>query len=479
MSNEINTIQIILSDSKVISRVVATFKKIYAIDTNIILQNHLSPFKLSDNGENLIVLTETVLQELDKFKIGQEDINYQAREFNRKLSQTEVLEKNNHGIIIYNKEFNTYIMILKSNFNKDEIENNDDKIISTLENNKEFLKNYSEKLITVSNDILFRTKALLKGFETEPYFEDHNEINLSFFEEYIIEDIFPDKENYNIGELEKYNIKPELNKSFIKIIDSTGKPYLLKRFDKNNFEKVNLKKNINFFGVAPRNLEQRMALELLTSDNDITVIEAIAGTGKTLLALAAALEIIKTGNFGKNASLNSITYIRKTIISGDKMDELGFLPGNLQEKLLGYIFPLKDNIEFIIKNKNKKKKKWTKDELEEAIENFENEFNIEYEYLGHLRGRNLSGIIILDEAQNYTIADITTILSRITEGSKVFILGSIKQIDNPYLNQYNNALTFLMNQCGTFDNVKIQGLRMSKVERGKIVEWIEKITKKN
>ena len=452
------------------------FKKAYAIDTNVILQNSQSPFLLSDNGENLIIITETVLQELDKFKVGTEDINYQARDFNRSLADAEIVTKLRNSVLIKKTKNNieSYILLLNNLDNESQI--NDDKIINTiinaLERINEIFNIKKENIIFISNDILFRTKVILKGMDAQPFFKEQFNNNIEFIKEYYIDELMLNKEFFQENELEKLGIKniPK-HITFLKIIENeTGKLYILIR-ELNGFRKIDLKASINYFGIKPRNLEQRLLMEMLTGDIDIGVVDSVAGTGKTLIALVSALELFKKGK------IDSITYIRKTIISGDKQDELGFLPGNLQEKLIGYLFPLKDNIEMIIKLKNKKKKRWTQDEIDEAIKNFENQFNIKYEYLGHLRGRNLSGLIILDEAQNYTINDIVTILSRITEGSKVFILGSTKQIDNPYLNKYNNALTFLLNQCGLDDNVKVRGMKLEKVERGKIVDWIEKITK--
>jgi PhoH-like ATPase len=178
----------------------------------------------------------------------------------------------------------------------------------------------------------------------------------------------------------------------------------------------------------------------------------------------------------EQGKIDKIIYIRKTIISGDVQDELGFLPGELDEKIAGYIFPLKDNIEIIVKAKNKKKKHWSNEEIAEEVKKIEESFNIEYLYAGHLRGRTLSerSIIIWDEAQNDTKTGLKTLLSRIPETSRVFILGSLNQIDNPYLNEHNNALTYMLNSCGTFDGVQIQGCSLNRVYRGRIVDWVEK-----
>jgi len=116
-----------------------TFKKAYVIDTNVILQNHLSPLLLSDNGENLIIITETVLQELDKFKVGIDDINFQAREFNRMLADAEIVKKLNNSVLIKKRknEIEAYILLLK---NKSAEEINDDKIIDTILLSEEKIK---------------------------------------------------------------------------------------------------------------------------------------------------------------------------------------------------------------------------------------------------------------------------------------------------------------------------------------------------
>lgn len=496
-----------------------SFSKAYIIDTNIILQDHEAIFNISQNSENLIIVTETVLQELDKFKIGGEDINFQARAFNRMLGDGNIINiinsDNYSGMLVevFKNNISHNIFILKRIEKTDTVLiNNDDIIINT---GIQFIKSIFSKpnkffeirfglhpdmdisknqIKFISNDIMFRTKVFLLGYIAEPYLEEQYRSDLIFHREYYIDSLIPNKEYYTLDEFRRLNsidkntreplntsVMPQSHYSSITIWDSSGKPFFMTRVNSNRFRIINQKEHLNLFGMKPRNIEQRLLWEQLLNDqNNIVVIDGQAGTSKTLSALLCSLELVDKGFSAAYDGERKITYIRKTIISGDKQDEIGFLPGDINEKLAGYLYPLRDNIELIIKNKNKKKKKWSKEELEEAVLNFENNYNIEYEYSGFLRGRNLNGIIILDEAQNFSITDITTILSRITEGSKVFILGSTKQIDNPYLNKNNNALTFLLNQCGSFiedEGIQIQGIKLHKVERGPIVKWIEKITK--
>jgi PhoH-like ATPase len=434
--------------------------KKFVLDTNIILQGLETIETLYDN-ENEFVITETIVNEIDKFKNGNEEINYNAREFNRLLAESKII-KTDFNFIVYQTSlgiFYIYKDIAHNFFNS-----NDDCIIKTITH---YYKKSEIKFI--SNDIVFRIKVALEGYEAEPFFNNIRSLP-NFTEEFIIDSMMLNKEYFSINEIkELLNSPKNFNKySYIKIIDPTGKPFYLIRKNKNTFElfQDDIK---NLFGIKPKNLEQKIFLKLLLGDNDIVVANALAGSGKTLLSLIAGMKLFQQGK------IDSIKYIRRTILSGDKLDELGFLPGSLEEKINGYIYPLRDNIELLIKLKNKKKKKWSKEELEEAVKNFEKQYNIEYIYEGHLRGRNLSGYIIIDEAQNDSVSTIRTILSRVMEGSKVVVIGSIEQIDNPYLNKYDNALTFLLNQCGTFDPIQIQGIKLNKTERSRIVEWIENL----
>ena len=450
------------------------FEKVYYVDTNVILQNHKSIEELA-NDNNLVVITSTVLQELDRFKIGGESANYQARQFNRFLADANIIKREKDSMVVRNG--NTHLLMT---YDDDRIADrqyscNDDKIIDSILYWQKIIKEkYSPSIqIAVSNDILFRTKAFLRGIQAEPLFLDKYNTNLEFkFEHYNPDQVLPNKDYFSKEELEKFCGRMIADRiSFVKIIDNTGRPFLFVREDQNMFKRIN-DSNFYLFNLKPKNSEQTATWELMLNPrNDIVVIDSIAGTGKTLSALVCALELVRMKEFSK------ITYIRKTIISGNRMDELGFLPGSLSAKLSGYLHPMRDNIELLVKLKNKRKKNWSQGDVEAAINAFENEYNINYEYLGHARGRNLSGVIIIDEAQNFEIADLITLLSRVTEDSKVFIIGSTKQIDHPYLSKDDNALTFMLNQAGTFGDVQVQGFKLEKVERGRITKWIENITK--
>ncbi len=432
--------------------------KHFIIDTNIILDDAENIFTLCENGENKLIITETILEELDKFKSGFGEINYQARKFNRMLADSKIITQNPLTVKINNCE----IIILQNS------SNNEKPDLQIIETSIEFAtKNDIKNITFISNDLLFRTFVTTKGYIAEPFFNSNKEIKKEFFKEFSINEVLPNKDYFN---LENLGLEIPKHISSIKINDANGKPFYFTREDKNTFKKLDDKSSVNLYKIKPKNTEQQIFIEhSLNQKNDIVVCNAKAGSGKTLLALVSAMKLKEKGLIDK------IIYVRKTIISGDKTDELGFLPGKLDEKINGYIYPLRDNIEMLIRLKNKRKKHWTKEEISNAITDFENKYNIEYIYEGHLRGRTLSikSLIIWDEAQNDTLAGIKTLLSRIPDSSRIVILGSLNQIDNNYVNKFNNALSFMLNNCGYFNSIQIQGCNLNKIYRGKIAEWIE------
>ena len=193
-------------------------------------------------------------------------------------------------------------------------------------------------------------------------------------------------------------------------------------------------------------------------------------SGKTLIALSAAMRLIDT----HKDKYDKIVYIRRTVLSDT--EELGFLKGNLDEKMSGFLAPLYSNLEFIIEKKyNNKRTKLTKEELEAKQEEMLQKYQIQFKYEGHLRGTNIrNAIIIWDECQNDTISGAKTLLTRIGDNCKVFMLGSTKQIDSKYLNKYNNALTYVKNKISKDNkNVKLTGFDLDKTVRSAIAEWAD------
>ena len=207
------------------------------------------------------------------------------------------------------------------------------------------------------------------------------------------------------------------------------------------------------------------------------------GSGKTLLALSAALKLVRQKYFQR------IIYIRNSIESVDKGEDVGYLPG-LEEKFKIYNHPLMDSLDYIIRSEYKRKKskknpeampELDEQELSARIEQMIANYSIETMWVGEMRGRTLSNaIVIIDEAQNMSNKTMQMVLSRIDNTCKVTILGSNKQIDNFYVNKYTNALTTLLKSTKDESTlVNTFAIKLQKVLRGPITEWAEQIfTKK-
>jgi len=444
-----------------------TYDKVYALDTNIILNDANNIMELSEEGKNLIVLPETVLDEIDSKKSGFDELNYQARSFARLLQDAEIIEQNEYPesiTVIKTKVKNAYIHIITKkiykNENVDKHIKNDRKILEIIENIKSYETYNNIKFISL--DIMARTRALSLGINTEPLNLGYKELDTSkdFHIEITLDDF--NGEIRDIPEQKDYVCS-------IEIQNSKGRHYI---YYKSKFNEWILipEKNEHRLPVPPINKRQKIMSEFILEGNDINVISGVAGTGKTLIALSAAMRLIDL-----NKDLyKKIYYIRRTIISGTKEDELGFMPGTLEEKMSGYNTPMEDSIKKVAQLR---KRNATKEEIEEMMERTKEKYDIEYLYAGHLRGSTLDdgSVLIIDEIQNMDISGIRTLISRVGKNSIVIAMGSNNQIDTKYLTQNTNALTFLMEKVHSKNesNVSIKGVKLTNVMRSKISEWAD------
>lgn len=196
-------------------------------------------------------------------------------------------------------------------------------------------------------------------------------------------------------------------------------------------------------------------------------------SGKNVIATSAACALRDV----KNSKYEKIVYIRKTITSVDhKNEELGFLPGSIEDKMSAYLKPLYNTVETLIKRKYKSFKAKTKEETEEKVKEFITDYNIQYEYEGFLRGSTISNaVVILDEFANDSMESLRLVLTRIGENCKVYILGDINQIDNPYTNKWNNALSFMLNQAtkSNDEGVEVVAMNLTETVRSKIAKFAD------
>lgn len=389
--------------------------KTYVLDTNVILKypNILTQLKNCN-----IVIPSIVLEEVDKFKSDNE-LGKNAREFSRIMDN---LHQDNY----YLKENDVYIEVLYSTNRETEErynENtNDNKIIQVA---VDLLKeNYDVELL--SNDINVRIKARGMGLIASDYDGetkiDFDSIYKGWIEYYtdgfLIDKFYKDK-FLSIEFIKEIEIHPHM---FIILRDGGSKSAIGKvNSDKNYIELIN--SSIEIFGLKPKNSEQRMLLNLLLDDEiPLVTVTGSAGTGKTLLSIASALSLVKDYQV-----YEKIILTKPTVASGE---ELGFLPGNIEEKLAPWLQSYKDNLDFLLGENNS--------------EDYEL-LNIKIEALTYMRGRSLPNqFIIVDEVQNLSKKDVKTILTRIGEGSKIILLGDLKQIDNKKLDEVNNGLAYII-----------------------------------
>ena len=465
------------------------FEKYYLLDTNILLEDARNIFKLSDSTKNLIILSETVLDEIDSKKSGYDEINFQAREFARILENSEVLSSNKHEDfkIIRLKLINQDETIVDI-ISKDEYSINSKNISLNILNDRKilevakFAKNYYNKDIKfVSMDIMARTRAIsldiksvaLHGKDSDKFdFDFIKNININFedLENLDNQDIINFDKEYKVSDF-SYCLKVKHSDQVILASIQNNKIKILDEEEVRNQIITPLNKEQLFFSNA-----------IINHFYNVLIVEAKAGSGKTLLALSGALKLVKQKHFQK------IIYIRNSIESLDKGEDVGYLPG-LEEKFRIYNHPLMDSLEYIIRTEHKRRRSKRDDisytpledsEVSSRVEQMISNYGIETMWVGEMRGRTLSNsFIIIDEAQNMSNKTMQMVLSRVDSSCKVVILGSNKQIDNFYVNRYTNALTTLLKSTQNENNlVNIFAIKLEKVLRGPITEWAENIFSK-
>ncbi|MFW2557064.1 PhoH family protein [Aliarcobacter butzleri] len=465
------------------------FDKYYVLDTNILLEDATNIYKLSQDGKNLIILAETVLDEIDTKKSGFDEINFQAREFARILEDSNIIsstKKDLYKIIrlkINNKD--TVIDIIS----KDEYEINSKNVSLNIINDRKILEistfantYYKHKVEFISLDIMARTRAISLDIKTNSLLgKDKDIFDLDFIK--YIDINFEDLEYLDNEEIIKFDkdYKP-YNFSYCFKVKHSDQVLLANIQNKKIklLDEVEIRDQV----ITPLNKEQLFFSDAIINHfYNVLIIEAKAGSGKTLLALSGALKLVRQKFFQK------IIYIRNSIESLDKGEDIGYLPG-LEEKFKIYNHPLMDSLDYIIRTEHKRKRnkkapdivfqQLDDSEVTARIEQMISNYGIETMWVGEMRGRTLSNsFIIIDEAQNMSNKTMQMVLSRIDSSCKVVVLGSNKQIDNFYVNKYTNALTTLLKSTKNEDNlVNIFAIKLEKVLRGPITEWAEQIFSK-
>ena len=453
-------------------------EKIYVIDTNIILQNLQNLYRVSDEGTNTIVVPETVLFELEDKKKLTNELGYHSREFARllaKMKTKEVDHKDGFKVVKYfNDELSMHVIakdIYDAEIEQVHLsESNDKRIIEVATIAQEYYK--GQQTIFLSLDVYARTFAQFKGIKTETLHDDKSTVpKFQFVKPFELDssnfNSLDGKEVHEIDEAHEYE-----NFSYAFESEDGNKEYAIVL----NEHLDTLKENdFKALQVKPVNLKQKLFTKaILTDMYDLLVIDAKAGSGKTLMSIVSAMRLIDLGHYDK------IVYVRNSIESLDKGADIGYLAGN-DEKFRIYNMALSDTLEFIAKKHLKKtENRENKESIESKIDELTSKYCIETLWPGEARGRTLSSaIVIMDEWQNSSENTTQLVLSRLDESCMAIVIGSNRQIDNMYLNKYNNGLTTLLKQTNAHhDEIKMFAIELEKAVRGKFAEFTERIFEK-
>lgn len=410
-------------------------KKNFVLDTNVILHDYKCIWNFEEND---VYIPIVVLEELDQFKKGNEQINFNAREFARELDLAANETLFTKGVDLGKGKGRLFILAgsdYPDVFVRSFVERTaDHRILAATYTLREQKK--TVRTVLVTKDINLRMKALSMGIEAEDYIND-KVTNINIFEKNhetythvpveVIDKMYSGDGSVDADQLEfASDIEPQ--ECFVlKSIRSS----ILARYNPFTGKIVRVEKE-RCFGIEPRNAEQAFAMNVLLDDDiKLVALTGKSGTGKTLLALAAALH--------KNESYKQILLARPIVALANK--DLGFLPGDEKQKIAPYMQPLFDNLNVIKHNFSYQGK-----EIRQ-IEEMQRNQQLVIEALAYIRGRSLTEtFFIVDEAQNLTPHEIKTIITRAGEGTKIVFTGDIQQIDSPYLDMFSNGLVYMIDR---------------------------------
>ena len=408
--------------------------KIFILDTNIILHDHQAIKHFQDND---LVIPIAVIEELDKFKKGNDALSFNARAFMRDINKlTDKKEFGPEGIPLGKRlgririEPNHPFAPEYADLFKDDTQ--DHRILSTAMWVRE--QNPDRFVALVTKDINLRLKAKAAGMPAQDYLRDRveDEQLMDLEREVLFADASPDLiqqlaygQDNSIAWQEIAKKEPRANQLYK---FDLGGMTVCGRYDTRR-NRIVLVRTKEAYGIRPRNDEQRFALEAcLNPEIPLVSLTGGAGTGKTLIALAAALE--------QEKDFDQIILSRPTVVLGGQ--DIGFLPGDQKSKMSPYVQPLMDNLDVIRRCFRPGSKQALK------VDAMLKEEKLLISPLAYIRGRSLGKVyFIVDEAQNLTPHEVKTIITRAGEGTKMVFTGDIFQIDQPYLDQWSNGLTHL------------------------------------
>jgi PhoH-like ATPase len=415
---------------------VTKLEKTFVLDTNVLLYDAHSILKF---GKNNVFIPLIVIEELDRFKKGQDENGRNARAFSRIVDKLRAKGHLADGVELENGG-KLFISVGKK-LEKDYIANidlrlNDNIILASALS----LKKERDNVILVSKDINLRLKADVLGIPAEDYGEQQGTLEELYSGFRILEVSAAElrefeKEHFlQLDDVHLDGIHPN---EYLIMVDINNENY--RNFGRYSAPKGGvvplIKRREGVWGIYPKNIEQKFAMDaLLNQDIKLVTLVGKAGTGKTILAIAAGLEM----------AIGQEDYSR-LLVSRPVMpmgNDVGFLPGDIDEKLAPWMQPIFDNMDFLFGKK--------KGELTSSYDDLINAGLLHVEPLTYIRGRSLpEQYLIVDEAQNLSPHEVKTIITRAGEGTKIVLTGDCEQIDSPYLDSVNNGLAYCVERLKT------------------------------
>lgn len=438
-------------------------KKTYVLDTNVLLSD---PNSITSFEDNDVIIPMIVLEELDHHKSRMDEVGHNARQVSRTLdsmrsdensliSGVKLAEGGTLRVVSVNAEIAKEKLPVELNTNKA-----DNLIISLMLG---LPKNY----ILVSKDINVRIKCDALGIASEDYLKlritndpqkFYKGVEVIEVPEETVDQFYHEEELVIDSQQVRYpnqivilkcvenekTVKSAISK--VKIIDGNKTLIPIKRIE-------------NVFGLKPRNKEQAFSLDLLFDpDIKLLTLVGLSGSGKTLLALAAALEQLKGIGNPEFAHYDKLIVTKPVQPVGK---DIGFLPGTLQEKMEPWISPIKDNLNYLMGSKRgnlarvrgtKTDNGWAKTDNNAYLSLMQEKGLIEIEAITFIRGRSIpNAFIVIDEAQNLTMHELKTIITRVGDGTKIILTGDIEQIDNVHVDAYTCGLTYAIEKFKEYD----------------------------
>lgn len=438
-------------------------KKILIIDTSVLLYDKESIHSFPDND---VVIPMTVLEELDRFKDKQTLVGESARYVNRYLDDLRSLGRLDEGVVIENSKQTIQIVTTENTTYSEKLglesSKGDNKIIAAALEIKSKNPDRIVKLIT--KDINMRVKCDAVGLQADDYYRDY--ISIDFDESdfkvnnFTIDSTLLDQ-FYANGFLSFDDLSgiPEtkqivsLHANCPIVLSGTLGGSAIAVVKKDRVVKSEIRGKMPAATITPRNKEQRFALDFLTDPEiPLVCVTGIAGSGKTFITLMTALNALNSNQFERIIVTRSVQPVGK---------DIGFLPGDLQEKMAPWMSPLVDNFRHAFKDLSYFNMMIEKGQIEIAP-------------LSFIRGRSFNNsFVIVDEAQNTTIHELKTIVTRVGENTKIVLMGDTDQVDTPYIDSKSNGLTIAIDKLKSSELVS--HIHLPKGERSKLATFCSKV----